>query len=672
MAIWLLFIFDVNASPLKEAVQMSQTSETPPVLPRNQFVHITPITNQTLSPDGRLLSYIHTHATFSELWEFNIAKQQHRLLLTAKDIEQALWSADSQFLFIQNNSGLSGISLEPNAYARLITEIDESKDQYFYGVDSTHNQAVILSEKDYKTSQHKLLRVTVDGKNETLYSGHKRVLDYLLNAAGQLVFMKQQGDQGTDLYDVRSKTPKLISHCDWFDACALQAYDPVKNRLLVKARFKQDLTSLFAINLKDNSTDILHQDPNQQFDLTKVYYDQGATPRLSLYQDQFVSQYSLDTATQQQLDRLKQQLIAVTQPHSVWVLKPSENFAVWLALDIGSNRPQPQAYLFDQTSQTLSQPMAEVYQSVTAKSAALKTIHLAPKIAINYTATDGMQLFGYLTLPLGRHISQVPLVVKPHGGPWSRVTGNYDPITQYLANRGFAVFEPNFRASIGMGKHYVLSANQDFGDGRVQQDIIDGLHYVLSQGVGHSDKLAIYGHSFGGFSTLAGLAFTPELFKVGIAGAPPTDIAESVKLLMQQNQTDSDLVGQFKIQQLALDPNNNDAMLRFYQNSPDAHWQKIKQPLYIMAGGRDPKVSIARVKDFSTRLAQANKPISLLVDDLEGHSPKRDIAHEAYLYLLEKALATHLKSDYQQQLSPMLAAYLKRHLVIDNNAITPE
>lgn len=659
------------AEALHQVISLNEASQSVPTIPRHQLAQGQLVLNQSLSPDGRYMSYIRQKEKHKELWLLDINKNQHRQLFSSKEMEVAYWSADSGFLFVQSKKGLTGISIKPDAFALLISDIDESVDQYFYGVDSQHDQAVIFSEKDLKKQQHQLVRITAQGVKSVLFVSEKRVLDYLLDAQGKVSFIQQQSKQGSDLLDVREGANRLVKHCEWFDHCALQTFNSATNSLIVKARFDQDLEALFSIDLLNLETERLHQDPKGRFDLNKVYYDQHDQPRLALYQEQFISQYALDLATQHQLDKLVNKLVPVTTKHTKWLFKPSRNFKVWIALDISSNRSQHSTYIFNHATDQLTQPLEQIYAALKINRQQIEQAYLVPKVAINYAVSDGMQQFGYLSLPLGKKLSQVPLVIKPHGGPWSRVTGSYDPITQLLANRGVAVFEPNFRASTGMGKDYVLSAKQDFGNGRVQQDIIDGLDYVLSKGIGDRNKLAIHGHSFGGFSTLTALAFTPELFKVGIAGAPPSDIAQSVKALSQKAQNDSQLVGQFTINNLALDPNDESAMQRFYQKSPDAHWQNISQPLYILAGGQDPKVSVARVKDFSIRLKQANKPINLLVDQKEGHSPKSDIAREAYMYVIEKALATHLNTEYQQQTSIHLQRYLGRNMLIDNNSLLP-
>jgi pimeloyl-ACP methyl ester carboxylesterase len=139
-------------------------------------------------------------------------------------------------------------------------------------------------------------------------------------------------------------------------------------------------------------------------------------------------------------------------------------------------------------------------------------------------------------------------------------------------------------------------------------------------------------------------------------------------MLSLKKQNGRQQLKQITLNKLAVDPSKEADMQRLYQNSPDAHWQKITRPVYMLAGGQDDRVSVARVKDFAIRLNQAN---SLLVDEEQGHSPKHDIAREAYVYVLEKALAKHLDTEYQQDVSIHLKRYLARNIIIDNNGLLP-
>ena len=282
-----------------------------------------------------------------------------------------------------------------------------------------------------------------------------------------------------------------------------------------------------------------------------------------------------------------------------------------------------------------------------------------------YPADDGFMLQGYVTFPRGVDVSKAPMVVQPHGGPWNRVFGSYSSLAQFLANRGYIVFEPNFRASTGLGRNYVHSANRDFGDGRTQDDIINGTNYLLNRGIGNKDQLAIFGHSFGGFSTMAGLTFTPNMFQVGIAGAPPPSLSKTMQYYVKkQDETRAGAMRVDVMADLAVDINDPNDIARIDAQSPDHHVKKVVKPMYIVAGEKDRKVNILDVRDYAIRLAENGVTVGMLVDKKEGHSFQKPLAKEAYLYLIETVLAKHLGGRHQPLSDPKLDKYIKKNMVM--------
>ena len=667
----LLFLIGTSisfADQLDNTLKISELRQASPLIERNMFMKRGPIRQIGLSPDGTYLSYVLNKASRSELWIFEIENTQHRRLFISKDIDGVYWSADSQLLFIQTNAGVSGVSVTAGKIAKLIINLDASKDEYFYGVDHSQDQAVIVSMKQDRGMLHELMRVLSDGSKQVLRSGIKRSTDYVIGNSGNLIAVAEFNDKGFDLIDVRTSQNKLIKHCEFTDDCSLHHFNENTEQLYLKARFDEDLASLYALNIKTKMLEIIHQDPKGKFDLKKVYYKNGI-PKLTQYTDHFISQYPLDDEITTNFDKISELVQHKNNLQPVLYVKPDKKFRRWLIFDYGLTSQGHDIYLYNTKSQILTEPLKSLFKSKEFENQFIQPQFIAQKVPVEYQVSDGMWQFGYVTLPNGIKAKDAPLIVVPHGGPWSRVTGNYSSITQLLANRGYAVFQPNFRSSTGMGRNYVLSANKDFGDGRVQQDIIDGLQYVLSRGVGDPHKLAIFGHSFGGFSTLAALAFTPDLFKVGVAGAAPSDLSKSIKQLAANKLNHKDKVRQQKLMTLAVDLNDPQDLQRLTAQSPDANWQTVKRPLYMLAGGKDDRVAVTGVRDYAIRLEQADKPISLLIDEDEGHGFKKDIALEAYAYVLEYALATHLDGHYQQQVSNNLKRYLQRKMVIDTNRL---
>ncbi len=197
---------------------------------------------------------------------------------------------------------------------------------------------------------------------------------------------------------------------------------------------------------------------------------------------------------QNQLPGYEIDLQSATRDESIFVV------AAW------SDRTLGIRYLYDVRSRSLTE-LAEI-------APWLPEADLAEMKPITYPARDGLTIHGYLTLPQGGG-KNLPLVVNPHGGPWARDAWVYNPEVQFLANRGYAVLQVNFRGSTGYGRAFWEAGFTQWGK-KMQDDVTDGVRYAIAQGIADPKRIAIYGVSYGGYSALAGLAFTPELYACGI------------------------------------------------------------------------------------------------------------------------------------------------------------
>jgi dipeptidyl aminopeptidase/acylaminoacyl peptidase len=172
-----------------------------------------------------------------------------------------------------------------------------------------------------------------------------------------------------------------------------------------------------------------------------------------------------------------------------------------------SDKTMGACYLYEPSSGQLDK-LAEL-------SPWLNEEELADVRPIRFSARDGLTIHGYLTLPKGANPVNLPIVVNPHGGPWARDVWGFDPEAQFLANRGVGVLQINFRGSTGYGRSFWEAGFKQWG-GKMQDDISDGVHWLVRQGIADAQRVAIYGASYGGYATLAGLAFTPDLYACGI------------------------------------------------------------------------------------------------------------------------------------------------------------
>ena len=653
------------ADALGDAIKMSEARAETPLISRKTFIRRSQIREVRLSPDGKHLAYQVAHGKIQQLWMLDIDSGNSRQLFSSKSMEALRWSHDGQYIFTQSKQGISVAPLALNASPAFIVNLERDKEQYGYGVDSTHPHGYIVSLRSDDKKSHAIVRVLPDGTRERLYESAGRTQSFLQAKNGKSLVIKRIKDQQFDILRVADGKESLIFNCDIQDMCEAVSFGAGADTILVRARFDGDLAALYSVNLESGLRVKLHSDPLRRHDILRVQVNaHSGAALLASYEDDFLSTYGLTPQAARVLEEIKARM------HSNYAyFFPNADQSRWLIVDANPAGPSMRYYLYDTNTNQLSQPLASVQQTHQVDKPLVNDAEGAVRVALNYPVGDGTLQQGYVTLPNGLDLSQVPLVVYPHGGPWGRAKGSYSWRAQFLANRGYAVFEPNFRASTGFGRAHIEGASRDFGDGRVQQDILDGMRYILSRGIGDANKLGIVGHSFGGYTVLGALAFTPDLFQVGFAGAPPADLVKTIRNFVRTAKTPANLLRYEHFRRLSVDLESPSDVERLSAQSPDRHWRAVTRPLYIWAGGKDPKVNILNVREYALRHHSAGKPITFLVEPKAGHSPTQDIQIDAYFYMMEKAFAEHLGGRFDAKVSQNLARYLRRSLVVDGNGL---
>ena len=269
----------------------------------------------------------------------------------------------------------------------------------------------------------------------------------------------------------------------------------------------------------------------------------------------------------------------------------------------------------------------------------IKPAEMAPMIPIECKARDGLLLRGYVTLPVGRGQKNLPFVVLVHGGPWARDVWGFDPIVQFLASRGYAVLQINYRRSTGYGQNLMDRGKKEIG-GAIQDDITDAVQWTIAKGIADPKRIAIMGASYGGYSTLFALARAPGLYRCGVALAAVTDWPALLKQRVEDN--DDEKLAQTYWADLVGDWEDSKDRERLAAVSPVNLARDIKVPVYLVHGRRDKTVPFSQAKAMSSALSAAgNSPKTLFISDL-GHSwPSNDYGTE-FLKELEAFLAKNL------------------------------
>ncbi len=260
---------------------------------------------------------------------------------------------------------------------------------------------------------------------------------------------------------------------------------------------------------------------------------------------------------------------------------------------------------------------------------------MSPMKPIQYTARDGLVIHGFLTTPNGSNGKNLPLIVHPHGGPTARDYWGWNADVQFLANRGYAVFQPNFRGSTGYGNKLRLAGFREWG-GKMQNDITDGVKYLIAEGVIDAKRIGIYGASYGGYATMAGLCFTPELYRCGVNYVGVTDI---------------DLI----LKEYPLPKKINDAIdaVMIADRSKDKDWiksrsiqnniDKVKAPVLMAYGMKDWRVPPKHGRILKHALDRNNIPNKLIIKANEGHGYRNEDNIFEFYREVDAFLGQHMK-----------------------------
>jgi len=302
----------------------------------------------------------------------------------------------------------------------------------------------------------------------------------------------------------------------------------------------------------------------------------------------------------------------------------------WIIASQSDQRPT-HYYLYNRPTKALTflfstQPALEKYQ-------------LSPRQPITFQARDGMTLHGYLTLPTNKEARQLPTVLMVHGGPWARDSWGLDPAAQWLANRGYAVLQINFRGSTGYGKTYLNAGNREWG-GKMHTDLLDGKAWLVNKNIADPKKVAIYGGSYGGYAALVGLTFTPDEFCCGVDVVGPSNL---ITLLKTFPPYWAPLKSQMNLRIGNLETDEEFLKSR----SPLFKADQIKRPLLIGQGANDPRVKQAESDQIVAAMREKNLPVEYLLFTDEGHGFAQPGNRLKFYAATESFLARYLGGEQE-------------------------
>ena len=262
---------------------------------------------------------------------------------------------------------------------------------------------------------------------------------------------------------------------------------------------------------------------------------------------------------------------------------------------------------------------------------------MSNQLPISYNSRDGLKINGYLTLPKGydmENAKDLPVVINPHGGPWARDEWGFNPEIQFLANRGYAVLQMNFRGSVGYGRKFWEASFKKWGR-EMQDDITDGTQWLIDQGIADKKRIAIYGGSYGGYATLMGLVKEPQLYAAGVDYVGVSNMFTFMKTIPPYWEPMLEMM-----YEMVGDVEKDSSMLR--EVSPVFHVDKIKAPLFIAQGANDPRVNVDESDQMVKAMKEKGIEVEYLVKDNEGHGFRNEENKFDFYRAMDKFLSIQL------------------------------
>lgn len=648
------------AESLRAAEAAQRALPRAPRLPRAAFLENRTLVAAELSPAGDAVAYLREQKDSRALWLLPTGGGNARMLVGSTQAEQVMWSRDGRWLFLRASRVLTMVGRDGRTGVRV--PLGGSERRRVIKLDPSQPAAVLLGERVAagKGERWRVVRMDARGRRTVLREDARWMHDVALDAAGRIVALARfEGDHDA-LYRVR---PDGTLHevlrlrpMERLDLLAARA----DGSLLMAGNPGStapggDFRRVMRLDANDR-LQTLHQDPRGEADLDEVVVDpRTQQPLAASYRSTVAATYGIGDAQAVVAD-----IVRRFPGRDIGLQAGSDASARWLVSERAATLRDPRWYLYDPRDGRLRRILDD--PGITA--GAPEEAALARKLAIAYTASDGRRVHGFVLLPPGVDAAHAPLVAHVHGGPINHFRPGFDGVAQFLANRGYVVFQSNFRGSTGHGRAYTFAPDGDYGNGRVQRDIMEGVRWLLAQGIGDAARVGIVGHSFGGYSALLGLTFQPDLFKVGVAGSPPADLGWGMRWLVDAGEQGDlpDRSLKQTLHALSLDATDPGVFARLHAQSPLANASKMRRPLLLMAGGADRTVAIRSVIDYVARLKAQGSPVTLLVEPNGGHSPVEPVPREAYLFAMESMLQRHLGGPQPEPPGPRLRAYLRENL----------
>lgn len=601
-------------------------------IPLKDFFKNPEKTGYSISPNGKYIAYLAPYESRLNIFVREVSSDNPVRItnVTARDISGFFWGNDNTILYARDKDG------------------DENF--HLFSVDKTGKNEKDLTPFDKVRCN--IVDELYDSDTDILIELNNRLPEvfdvYRLNfETGEMALAAENpGNVSTWLSDHEGKIRAALA-TDGVNASILfRENESDQFRVIITTNFKESLRPMFftfdnkyvyaASNVGRDKSAIIKYDiasgkemeiifEHPEVDLNHLAYSKKRKVLTAIsYTTWKQERKFLDKEVENIFKRLEKELkgyeIAITD-----VSKEEDIFIIRTY----SDRSLGSYYIFDKNTDVLTK--------ITDVSPWINENEMCEVKPITYTSRDGFTIHGYLTLPKEREHKNLPVVVNPHGGPWHRDDWGYNPEVQFLANRGFAVLQMNFRGSTGYGRKFWEASFKQWGK-TMQDDITDGVEWLIEQGIADRKRIAIYGASYGGYATLAGLTFTPDLYAAGVDYVGVSNLFTFMKSVPPYWTPFLKM-----LYEMVGNPEEDQELMTAV--SPVFHVDKIKAPLFVAQGRQDPRVNVNESDQMVEALKKRGIDVPYMVKDNEGHGFHNEENRFDFYEAMEKFLEKHLLGE---------------------------
>ena len=636
------------------------TAGQPPLIDRELFFGNPEISSATLSPDGRFIAFRKPWNGTLNIWVKPAAApfdSARRITAeTQRPIPSFFWSRDSKYiLFVQDQGGdenFNVYAVDPSGAAPAGKDVPAARNltaakgarAIIYDVPRHDADTIYVGLNDRDAAWHDLYEVKIStGERKLLRQNKDKIAGWMFDRAGKLRLALRTADNGdTEVLRVTDTGFESIYGCTVFETCGPAEFNADNTRVyMVTNHGDPDLMRLVLFDPQTKKEELVESDPDKQVDFGGAIFSEKTGQLVAtVYVGDTQRIYFRDKAWEADYQQIKRKLPGL----EIGLASSTDDERKWMVTASSDTEPGSR-YLYDRDTKTLTRQYT-VFEKIPRQAlATMKSIH--------YKSSDGLEIPAYLTLPKGVAAKNLPLLVVPHGGPWARDTFGYNPMAQFFANRGYAVLMPNFRSSTGYGKRFLNAGNNQWGE-KMQDDLTWGVKYLVSTGVADPKRIGILGGSYGGYATLAGVAFTPDVYAAAVSIVGPSNLLTLLDSIPPYWEA-----GRKMFHVRMGDPTTPEGKKQLERQSPLNSADKIRTPLLVVQGANDPRVKKAESDRIVIALRDRHFPVEYIVAPDEGHGFARPVNNMAMYATIEKFLAGHLGGPFQESMTPEVATRLK-------------